>query len=184
MAIGRQRAVVVGLKLALVITAVGWMTPGTGLGPFGAAASGSAPALEVTPGHALADAQTVDVSGTGLPGTSTIVRQCLAAPVGIVDCDPGTATTVALTADGSLSTRLRVFGDDVICGLAGRDVVRRHGGDDLVLGSAGDDRLHRGRGDDRLAGGPGRDHAYGGGGDDTCEAEIRRSCSRPAGRLW
>ena len=130
MRIGRRRAAVVGIALALVITTVGWVAPATGLSPFGAAASGQAPTLEITPGGALGDGQTVRVEGNGLAGTSTILRQCVAAPVGIVDCDPGTATPLDLGPDGSLSTEVRVFAaiqtyneDDVDCRTPGRCVL-------------------------------------------------------------
>jgi acetyl esterase/lipase len=126
----RRRATVVGITLALVITAVGWLAPATGLTPFGAAASGLAPALSVTPSGALGDGQTVHVEGSGLSGASTILRQCVTAPVGIVDCDPGTATPVAVGPDGSLSAEVRVFAtiqtyyeDGVDCRTPGRCVL-------------------------------------------------------------
>lgn len=130
MGIGRRRAAVLGIALALVITTVGWVAPATGSSPFGAAASGLAPTLEITPGGALEDGQAVDVEGTGLPGPSTILRQCVAAPVGIVDCDPGTATPLVVGPDGSLAAEVRVFAtiqtyneDGVDCRTLGRCVL-------------------------------------------------------------
>ena len=130
MRIGRRQAAVVGITLALVITTVGWVAPATGASPFGAAASGLTPTLEVTPGGALGDGQTVHIEGSGLAGASTILRQCVAAPVGIVDCDPGTAAPMAIGEDGSLSAEVRVFAtiqtyneDGIDCRTPGRCVL-------------------------------------------------------------
>ncbi len=63
-------------------------------------------------------------------------------------------------------------GDDVICGLAGRDRILGLGGDDVIIGGDGRDELLGGSGDDHLLGGTGADVLTGAGGDDVLDGEA------------
>ena len=72
--------------------------------------AGSAPSLAVDPPAGLVDGQVVTVTGTGFAaGARVAVHQCRSAPVGLVDCDLGTVTTVAVDDDGGFSLQHRVF---------------------------------------------------------------------------
>ncbi|HEY3143379.1 MAG TPA: neocarzinostatin apoprotein domain-containing protein [Acidimicrobiales bacterium] len=104
-----------------------------------------------------------------------------------VSDDDGGRSTTTLTVDSGCTvagtpgddTLVGTDGDDVLCGLGGNDILRGESGHDVLYGGDGNDRLHGGRGNDVLIGGLGRDRAYGDKGHDTCDAETRRSCSRP-----
>ncbi|HET6950326.1 MAG TPA: neocarzinostatin apoprotein domain-containing protein, partial [Acidimicrobiales bacterium] len=133
----RGRVLAVGLASVLVIGIVGWPAP-TGAGPAEAE-----PALEVAPGEPLHDGEIVDVSGSGFAGASTTtLLQCTTGLVGIVDCDPGTATPVTIAGDGTLSARPRVFAvmqthaeDRVDCREPGRCVLAASVAFDVVGGA-------------------------------------------------
>jgi Ca2+-binding RTX toxin-like protein len=67
-------------------------------------------ALSVDPAVGLVEGQHVTVTGTGFAaGSRVAVYQCRTAPVGLVDCDLGTATTVTVDDDGAFSIRHRTF---------------------------------------------------------------------------
>ncbi|MEM1367584.1 MAG: LamG-like jellyroll fold domain-containing protein [Cyanobacteria bacterium P01_H01_bin.15] len=63
-------------------------------------------------------------------------------------------------------------GDDILSGGAGDDQLEGKGGDDILLGGAGDDTLSGDAGDDTLRGGLGNDILTGGGGVDTFELSV------------
>ena len=66
--------------------------------------SAAAPSLTLDQSAGLVDGQQVVVSGTGfVPSSQTIVYQCLADPVGLVDCDLDTATSVDVDENGSFT---------------------------------------------------------------------------------
>jgi acetyl esterase/lipase len=86
-----------------------------GVVPSRAGASGEpgaagAPSLSVDAPDGLVDGQHVAVTGTGFAaGSRVAVHQCRSAPVGLVDCDLGTVSTVVVDDDGGFSVRHRVF---------------------------------------------------------------------------
>ncbi|WP_281826889.1 ExeM/NucH family extracellular endonuclease [Jannaschia rubra] len=63
--------------------------------------------------------------------------------------------------------RIGTFGDDILTGGRGRDVLLGLFGNDTLSGGAGRDTLFGGWGDDVLSGGAGRDRLFGGAGFDT-----------------
>ncbi|MGH9235763.1 MAG: neocarzinostatin apoprotein domain-containing protein, partial [Acidimicrobiales bacterium] len=68
------------------------------------------PAVSVVPDDALTDAQTVDVTASGLVWSrSAMVLQCAADPVDETDCDTGTVRYLETDASGALATRQRAF---------------------------------------------------------------------------
>ncbi len=76
----------------------------------GETGAAEAPSLSVDPADDLVDGQHVTVTGTGFAaGSRVAVHQCRSAPVGHVDCDLGTVTTVAVDDDGGFTLRHRVF---------------------------------------------------------------------------
>jgi acetyl esterase/lipase len=81
--------------------------------PVGASSQAGAaglPSLSVEPGVGLVDGDQVTVTGTGFSaGSDVTVHQCRSGPVGLVDCDLGTATRVAVDDDGGFSLRHRAF---------------------------------------------------------------------------
>ena len=58
------------------------------------------------------------------------------------------------------------FGDDVIYGGSGDDVIDAKLGDDIVKGGTGNDKLYGDAGDDFISGSRGEDRIYGGAGND------------------
>lgn len=68
--------------------------------------AGAQPAVTVIPAVDLVDLQTVAVSGSGFPAsTSLALAMCTAAPSSSADCDLATATIVASDVDGAFSTQ-------------------------------------------------------------------------------
>ena len=63
------------------------------------------------------------------------------------------------------------YGDVLVEGGGGNDIIWSSAGDDLLHGGAGDDRIHAGAGDDLVTGGGGNDELNGGFGNDLVEGE-------------
>jgi predicted esterase len=100
--------VVVG---ALVVVACGMATvPSAAEVTSSDRSAVAAPTLALDQSDGLVDGQQVAVSGSGfVPSSQTIVYQCLANPVGVVDCDLDSATAVAVDESGSFSMRQPVY---------------------------------------------------------------------------
>ena len=63
------------------------------------------------------------------------------------------------------------YGDVLVEGGGGNDIIWSSAGDDLLHGGAGNDRIHAGAGDDLVTGGGGNDELNGGFGNDVVEGE-------------
>jgi Ca2+-binding RTX toxin-like protein len=70
-----------------------------------------------------------------------------------------------------LTSRAFAYGDVVVDGGGGSDIIWSSGGDDRLHGGAGNDRIHAGAGDDFITGGGGDDQLNGGLGNDVVEGE-------------
>lgn len=97
----------IGPLCAMRAFAVVVVISATTIATFDEPVGADTPTLVASPAVGLVDGRQLAVTGQGFaPGTTTTVFQCEAAPVGIIDCDWGTANTVAVAPDGTLSVEV------------------------------------------------------------------------------